>query len=363
MANVTPIARNAVDKMMVELSKGKQQLIPGKVTNIEHRTAQTIEDKVQQSNAFLSQVNNIAVTEIKGDILALDTPAYITKRTTTAGADGSKRRASDPTALLQRNYECKEIEQDSVITWDKIDAWAHLPDFYNRFRAAVLFAQGRDRLQVMWNGQTSAPDTSDPELRDVNEGFFAYMMRVLPENVLGLNPDKSVNKIKVDASDPDADFKTLDEIVYHLRHELLHKLFRHRTDLRVLVGDDLLVHANASLLGASSIGQATERVATNLLLNSQAFGATDLVKSDQFPSRGLFLSSPKNLSRYWQSSSYRRKVSDDDHRYKGVVDYLFVRECFVAEAAEGCACVHPDSLQLKINGEWTDASDVWAIVT
>lgn len=359
MSNVTPQARGRINAMMQGLQRD-QGIMPNQVTNIAPRIAQTIEDRVMQSNAFLASVNNTPVREVKGDILGFGVPGNITKRTRTANADGTLRRPTDPTDLVQRSYECHEVEQDSVISWDKIDAWAHLPNFYERFRQQVLFAQARDRLKVMWHGQSVAPQSADPDLRDINEGFFQFMINELPENVFGLNPDGTIRAIKVDAEDPAAEFKNLDALIYHLRYEMLHKLFRSRTGLRVIVGDELIVRENTALLGGSTQHQATERAATGLLLNSRSFGRTPVVESDEFPARGIFVSELSNLSRYWQENSYRRKLAEDDHLHKGVVDYTFVREDYVVEAAEGCVCVHPDAIQLKnAAGNWVAAADVW----
>lgn len=360
MSSITVAARQRVDEMMAGLQRD-QGVIAGRITNVSPRTAQTIEDKVMQTNDFLKLVNNTPVKEVKGDILAFGVPSPITKRTTNPNpnADGTLRRPTDPTGLVQRQYECHEVEQDSLISWDKIDAWAHLPNFYERFRQQVMFAMARDRLMVMWHGQTVAAQSSDAGLRDINEGFFQFMINELPENVLGLNPDGTVAAIKVGDG---GDFPNLDALVYYMRHELLHRLFRNRAGLRVIVGDELMVHENTALLGASSINQATERVATDLLLNSRSFGRTDVVQSDEFPLRGVFLSELSNLSRYWQADSYRRKVAEDDHTHKGIVDFSFVREDYVIEAAEGCACVHPDAIHLKDkNGDWKPAADVWAL--
>ena len=362
MSSVTPAARKAVDAMMAGLTTTKQAIIPGKITNIAPAVAQTIETKVMQTNAFLSAVNNVPVREVKGQVLAFGVPQTVTRRTRTANSDGTLRRPSDPTALVAREYECHEVEYDNVISWDKIDAWAHLPKFYDRFRTQVLFAQARDRLMVAWNGQKVAPDsnpTAYPNLEDINEGFIQYMINELPENVLGLNPDGTIDPIKVGAG---GDFANMDALVYHLRYEMLHKLFRNRNSLRVLIGDELMVRENTALLGASSINQATERAATGMLLNSRSFGRTDVTESDEFPLRGVFLSELGNLSRYWQADSYRRKVAEDDHLHKGIVDFTFVREDYVVEAAEGCACVHPDAIQLKdASGNWAAAADVWKI--
>ena len=363
--SITPAAREAVLNMLNGLQRD-QGLIPGRIMNLTPRVAQTIEDKVMQTNDFLQKINNVPVREIKGDILGFGVPTTITKRTRTADSKGSLRRPVDPTALEQRSYECFEVEQDSLITWDKIDQWAHLPNFYELFRQQVLFAMARDRLLVLWWGQQSATQTNPAtysKLQDVNTGLIKYLIDVNPSNVLGLNTDGSVKPIKLDATNPAADFRSIDELVNFMRYELLHELFADRTGLRVLVGNDLVVKQNQQLLGASDYQLPTERVASSLLLNSQSFAEVERVKSDEFPRRGIFLSELSNMSRYWQASSYRRKLSEDDHEHKGMVDYSFVREDYVLEAAEGAACVHPDAIHLidPVDGKWKSSAEIWKI--
>lgn len=360
---MTPTARAAVDKILRFTAQQSGGQDPTKIFNVSPRIAQTVEEKIRQSNSFWRLINNIGVKEVKGQILGFGVPATITKRTTTPNTAGSLRRPTDPTGLMAREYECFETEQDTVISWAKIDSWAHLPNFYELYRNAVMFAQARDRLMIGWNGQANAAQT-DAEtyssLQDVNKGWIQYLIDTAPEKVLGLNPDGTVGTIKLDASAADADFRTLDELVYHLRYDMLDKEFRKRGELRVLVGDELVLNENAALLGSPSQNTPTERTATNLMLNAQSFGRTQIAESDEFPQRGVFVSELSNISRYWQQGSVRRRIAEDSHEHKGIVEYNFVRDDYVLEAVEGAACVHPDAIQIKNKaGNWIAAADVW----
>ena len=142
----------------------------------------------------------------------------------------------------------------------------------------------------------------------------------------------------------------------------MHRLYQNRTNLRILIGDELTVTENVELLGNAEQRKPTERRAVEDLLQKQTFGETLRVKSDEFPRRAMMMTELGNLSRYWQVGSMRRKLMEDDHDKKGLVDYNYVREDFVVEAAEGCVVVHPDAIQLKDDaGNWVAASEVWAI--
>ena len=368
MSTITNEARAVADKLMEFTAQQAGISDPSKVFNVAPRIEQTIESKVMQTNAFLSRVNNFGVKEIKSSILAMEVPATITKRTRTAdpARNNSLRRPTDPTSLTERFYELFEVEQDTVITWDKIDMWANLPNFYQRYRNMVMFAQARDRLLTMWHGQTEAPDTDPaayPSLQDVNKGFFQFMMDENPDQVLGWDAAAgAVNTFKIDPEDPSADFKTINQLVYVMRYEIMHRLFQNRSELRVVIGDDLTVQENVALLGNAEQDKPSERIAVENYLPKSVYGETPRIKSDEFPRRGIFLSALNNYSRYFQIGSTRRKIKEVDHEHKGLVDYNYTREDYVLEAAEGAVCVHPDAILMKDDsGAWAPASENWAI--
>jgi len=357
MSNITPEARYAYNQILRITAQLNNNIDPTKTFNVSPRVAQTTENVVMQSNAFLKRITNTAVREKGGDILHSGVPRTITKRTRTPDQYGVLRRPSNPTHWSDRSYYCNESEQDSVITWDEIDMWAHLPGFYQKFRDRVTFAQARDRLLVSWWGQDDTSGDTDPalydRLQDMHKGFFQFMIEENPSNVLGLNADGTIKPIKIDPFAPDADFKTIDQLAYFLRYEILHELYQERNGLRMILGNSLVNYENAALLGSDQQQKPTERTAMKLYLNSQEFGQTKRIKSDEFPHHALFLTEPSNLARYWQRNSFRRKLSENDHEHKGIVSYNFVREDYVVSEAEGAACVHPDAIQFKNEkGEW-----------
>jgi P2 family phage major capsid protein len=331
----------------------------GETFNVEPRIAQKIEEKVQQSNSFLNKINFVPVREISGDVLAFGAPKTLMKRTNTADRTSNpygKRRPTDPSALIQRQYKCNDYESDALIAWNKIDQWVHLPNFYERFRSIIMLAKATDHLKVMWNGQFVASD-SDPEaypdLQDMHQGFIQYMIEEAPEQVLGIEPDASadfgykVKKIKVGAG---GDFESLDEIIYMMRSTMIHRTLRKRKTYKAIIGDSLTLNENRRLFGSDIV--PTERLARELYLNSQAFGRTEIEESDEFPNRGIFITELSNLSVYYQRTAMRRKIADD-HNEKGIVDYEYGREDYPIEVAEGVALVHPDAIQLKDkDGTW-----------
>ncbi len=332
--------------------------------NIAPRIAQTIESLTQQENEFLKKINVVPVNEMKGDVLGFGAPNRLRKRTTTSNPSFKKRRPSDPTSLVQRQYECEDYESDALIGWKQIDSWAHLPDFYGRYRNSILQARANDKLAIGWNGQFSAADTDSTtyiNLEDNAPGWIQYMIENAPEQVLGILPDATapygyvVDPINVG---PGGDFESFDELVYHMRQTMIHKSLRKRTGMRAIMGDDLVLSENSSLFGADTA--PTERLARNLYLNSQTFGRTDIETSDEFPDRGLVVTELQNLSIYFQEDAMRRKI-EDDHNEKGIIDYEYGREDHVLEVAEGCAMVHPDAIKLRnaAGDAWVSAADTW----
>jgi len=361
MPDITPEARHAYNTILMITAQLNGGIDPTQTFNLVPRIAQLTESVIMQSNAFLAKITNVPVREISADILHSGVPKTITKRTSTTDKFGSLRRPSNPTHWADRKYLCHETEQDSVITWNEIDTWAHLKGYYTIFRHRIVFAQARDRLLICWWGQSDAAMDTDPatheRLEDMNKGFHQFMIDHKPENVVGLNADGTIKPIKIDPYDDEADFKTIDQLAYFIRNEVIHPLYRNRTGLRILLGDDLVNYENMALLGSDEQQKPTERTATKLYLKSQEFGQTPRVKSDEFPSRGLFISEISNFSRYWQRTSFRRKLSENDHEHKGIVAYNFVREDYVMSAVEGAACVHPDAIHFKnAKGEWEAAN-------
>ena len=329
------------------------------------RIAQKIEMGVQQTNAFLKRINFVPVREVAGDVLRFGVPSTLMKRTNTDQGAYGKRRPSNPNQLLSRSYSVSDYESDPVISWNLIDSWAHLKEFYPLWRQHCSISKASDYLKVMWNGQFSAANTDPnnyPELQDVKEGFIQRMIKEAPEQVLGITPDANadfgyaVEKIKVGEG---GDFKSLDELMYMLRSSVIHKTLRKSKKIKALIGDDLVQNENRRLFGSSVA--PTERLARELYLNTQAFGLTEFIDSDEYPDRGIFIGDMSFLNVYYQKTAVRRKLKES-HEQKGVIDYEYGRFDMPITVPEGIAVVHPDAIQIKNDdGNWVDANSAWKV--
>ena len=325
--------------------------------SISPTTVQSIERKVQESNAFLNKTTFRLKATNDGQIITGKPKKRITKRT----AKG--RRPENPMGLSDRKYHCEVTEKDALIEWKFLDDWAgHTDDdIYKLYRECVMQGMANDALKIGWWGQIATATTDDDleYCEDQLPGWYGYLMAVAPEKVMGIEPvagGYKIKPIKIDVEAPDADFRTLSEAVYWLRMEKLHPLRRERQDVRSVLGSELVVREAKRMYGTSI--NALEQNQLAILMQNQVFGETPHDKSDHFPMRGIFISPPENLARYALRDSYRRKIGEDDHNLKGIVDYNYNEEWYGIEDVDAAAAYHPDSIYLKdpVTGEWGSAS-------
>lgn len=364
----TPRAEKVVDNILATSQRVfGADVKAGKTFNIAPSIVQTMENRLQQTNEFLKLINVIAVNDVKGQVLGFGKPRSVMKRTTAETGTGfHKRRPSNPTGLKKREYECFSYESDALISWDELDQWAHLKDYYEKYRMAVMVSQATDRLRLGWHGQFFADNTdpvNHPLLEDVQAGWIQYLIDNAPEQVLGISPNAlsvggyDVDPIHVGIGAGANGFESLDALVYHIRQSMLDKIYRFNTDNIAILGDELVSKDNNSLFDAAI--SPMERVARAVYLDSQDFGRTSIIRSDEFPERGVFIGQTSLISYYYQSTSIRRKI-EDDHEEKGIVDYNYGRQAYAIEVCEGVAAVHPDAIHLKdAAGAWVPASEVW----
>lgn len=290
---------------------------------VEPSVAQRLEDKVRESTAFLSLINTIPVTEMKGEVLRLGVKGPSARRTNTTIHDRTPR---DPTEMDKRVYECNKVEHDTYITYQTMDTWAKFPDFEARVRNQSVEQIAHDRLITGWHGKTSADETdptANPLLQDLNRGWLQGLRDEAPERVYA--GEVIIGKTH----------RTLDQVVFEGRSSLLDPWHRNSTDLVAVIGNDLLTDKYLALLGHAEAPTEAAAIA-NLLLNKTIGGLRPMVVP-YFPENAILITSPKNLSFYYQSGSHRRTVTDNPKRDR-IEDYFSVNEAFVIEDL-GCACL------------------------
>ncbi len=292
--------------------------------NVTPTHAQTLNDKITHSSAFLSRINVIPVSEIKGEKVMLGTSGTVTGRTDTSNAD---RVARNVLGLDGQGYELFETHSDVALKYASIDAWAKFPNFPQRYSAAVQKQIALDRIMIGWNGTSAAATTdrvANPLLQDVNKGWLQIAREQAPEQVLAQGA-KVAGKIQIGAT---GDYANLDALVHDVSL-MIDEEFRDGGDLIAIVGRELLAHDKAKLYAAQG-DTPTEKERIEMAQVIATYGGLPTFTCPHFPSRGVVVTSWDNLSIYFQDTSWRRHIQENPKRSQ-VEDYNSRNEGYVIE--------------------------------
>lgn len=321
---------------------------------------QRLETKIQESSEFLGKINMEMVDQLKGEKLSMDIKGPVSRRNPRRGP----RVKKDPVNVKASQYELNDIQRDVEAPWRRLDSWGGaFRDFYSRWRNLVVQQRAHDILMTAWNGQyvatTTDPDTHDM-LQDNAIGWWQQIINHAPEKLLGLNPDGTIDEIRIGPGAGDNGFENMDEAVMAL-NGLIDKPFRSRTDINAICGNDLVTDSYLKMY--ASFVEPTEKPAIDLYISGNRFGRRPIAESAHFPVRGLLLTPFSNLSRYTQRGTLRMKVVDDDESM-ALFDYYYAYEDFPVELFETVAGIHPDAISLKNKaGDWVPlaAEEKWAV--
>ncbi|UIP32564.1 phage major capsid protein, P2 family [Stutzerimonas kunmingensis] len=292
--------------------------------NVTPTHAQTLNDKITHSSTFLSRINVIPVSEIKGEKVMLGTSGTVTGRTDTSNAD---RVARNVLGLDGKGYELFETHSDVALKYASIDAWAKFPNFPQRYSAAVQKQIALDRIMIGWNGTSAAATTdrvANPLLQDVNKGWLQIAREQAPEQVLAQGA-KVAGKIQIGAT---GDYANLDALVHDVSL-MIDEEFRDGGDLIAIVGRELLAHDKAKLYAAQG-DTPTEKERIEMAQVIATYGGLPTFTCPHFPSRGVVVTSWDNLSIYFQDTSWRRHIQENPKRSQ-VEDYNSRNEGYVIE--------------------------------
>ena len=316
---------NAVDAAVVTTSK----------FTVEPAVQQTLETRIQESSEFLTQINIVPVDEQSGSKLGLGVSGTIAGRTNTAA--GNRRVGIDPTALDEHGYECKQTNFDTALRYAKLDMWAKFPDFETRIRDVILRRQALDRILIGFNGTSAAAATNratNPLLQDVNIGWL-QKMRV--ENAARVMDEVTAASGKVTyGTHADANYKTLDALVWDAHQTLLAEWAKNDTELVAIVGSDLLHDKYFPMINKSE--DPTEQLARDVIMSTKRLGGLRAVRVPGFPAGKVFITRLDNLSIYYQDGKRRRMVKDEPELDQ-VTDYQSSNEAYVIEDQEGACLV------------------------
>lgn len=305
MRTETRIKFNQVTEKLAELNN---------VANV-HQTftvtptvQQRLEDRIQQSSEFLSKINVVLVNEMAGKAVGLGISRPIASRTNT---DSKERQATDPSVLDERGYFCRQTNFDTAIKYNKIDQWAKFPDFYPRFRNAIVQRQALDRIMIGFNGTNHSENTNiveNPKLQDVNKGWLQKQREENASRTLKTGK-KQDGKIIIGA---EGDYHNLDALVMNLVDEMIDEVHRDNPDLVVITSRRTVADKYFPLVNKQQ--ENTEKLAADLLISQKRMGNLPVYAPPFFPEGVLIVTTFDNLSLYVQEGSRRRTLIDNPKR-------------------------------------------------
>ncbi|HDU8675131.1 TPA: phage major capsid protein, P2 family [Morganella morganii subsp. morganii] len=315
--------------------------------------AQTLEDNVQQSAAFLGFVNIVPVPDKTGQVIGLGVGSSIAGTTDTTKED---REATDPSEMTDIKYECQQTNYDTALTYLKLDLWAKFKDFQLRIRNAIIRRQALDRIMIGFNG-THRAKTSDRAankmLEDVNIGWLQKVRTDAPLHVVSdvKGEDGQVISAVIRVG-KDGDFNNLDALVMSAVDEIIDEEYRDDTELVVICGRKLLSDKYFPLVNKEQ--ENSEKLAADMIISQKRIGGLQAVRAPYFPENALFITRLDNLSIYWQSETRRRHIIDNPKRDR-IENYESVNEAYVVEDYRGTALI--ENIQMQNGTQKPEAPD------
>lgn len=334
--------RALFDAYTVQIGKLNKVGDPTREFTVDPAVAQTLRAKLAVVSDFLSKINIIPVVRQEGDKVGVGVKGTIASRTDTRTKDRAPRYPGDDN---DTRYRCEQTNFDTMIRYEKLDAWAHDPRFQTLIRDAIVKAKGMDIITVGFNGTHVARDTNPttyPLLQDVNIGWLEHIRLDTPErHIAGGDLIKEerdattgrvtkAGKIFVGPGDvgTQVDYVNVDALVYDAI-EALHENYREDTDLVVIVGRALVHDKYFAIVNAAG-DKATEQIARDVLVSDKKLGGLTAVRVPKFPPNALLITTLDNLSVYEQIGTERRKIEDNSKRDQ-IENYESVNHAYVVE--------------------------------
>ncbi len=310
---------------------------------------QRLVDEETESDEFLNAINTPLVEDIKGENIEISSGNTITKRTNTKERERKPQRVN---SLNGTGYELAKTEHDVAISYEMIDRWSRFDNFHERMLNAMRFDLRLSRIKVAWNG-THAADETDPEVNllgeDVNRGFI-QILREFEGGHRTLSEVGTSGKIRIGG--PNADFMTVDELVYATQMLIPDHL---QGGLVSLMGNDLQSYSRAKIIKATA-EKPTEKSKVEEPSVYRKFGTINLAPQtfhSYFPRRGLLITSISNLSLYIQEGSIRQQAFDDPKNDQYCY-YYSDNEGYTYENAKKAAMIEPNNLEF-----WDEVTETY----
>lgn len=302
---------------------------------VEPSVQQTLETRMQESSAFLQQINVYPVTEQQGEKIGLGVGGPIASRTNT---DVKDRETRDPLALDAHGYHCVQTNYDTHIKYATLDGWAKFPDFQARLRDAIIKRQALDRIMIGFNGKSVAATTdlnANPLLQDVNKGWLQKLREYQngAQWMREVKADSGVIKIGDEVAAADG-YKNLDALVMDMIDSLIAPWYQEDSELVVVLGRALLADKYFPLVNKAQPN--SELTAADVIISQKRIGGKQAVSVPFFPANGLLITRLDNLSIYYQEGARRRYLQENPKRNR-VENYESSNDDYVIEDFAGIA--------------------------
>lgn len=326
--------------------------------SVEPSVAQTLEDTIQQSAAFLTLINVVPVAEQSGELLGLGVGGTVAGTTDTTQGE---REPTDPTQLAGVEYKCEQTNFDTALTYAKLDLWAKFQDFQTRIRNAITTRQALDRIMIGFNGvkrSKTSNRAANTLLQDVNKGWLQKYREDASDRVLGSTTDDSglttAGQVKVG---PGGTYTNLDALVMDAVSELVDVVYQDDPELVVICGRSLLADKYFPLVNKQQ--ENSEKLAADMIISQKRMGGLQAVRAPYFPDNALLITRLDNLSIYWQEGTRRRSLIDNPKRDR-IENFESVNEAYVVEDYR-CGClvenIMQDDFTVPAAGETTQESE------
>lgn len=293
---------------------------------VEPSVQQTLENKIQESAEFLGMINMIGVDEKKGEKLGLGTTGPMAGRTNVENGPRSPRDMKD---LDANGYECLLTEFDNHLRYETLDAWAKFPDFQARMRNAIVRQQALDRIMVGFNGTSAATATdrqANPMLQDVNKGWLQQYREHAEERVM---TEGAADAGKVTVGEG-GHYKNLDALVFDAVNNLIDPWARENPDLMVMVSRKLLSDKLFPIINQAGQTATEHRAVQEIQFSSMRLGGLRAAGVPYMPEDKILITTPENLSLYWQIGGRRRYIKEEPERNR-IANYESSNDAYVVE--------------------------------
>ncbi|MEC3934273.1 phage major capsid protein, P2 family [Citrobacter farmeri] len=290
---------------------------------------QRMEQAAQQNDSFLSKINVFPVNQQIGQKVLIGSKGPM------AGVNNgvtSRRNPGSNQSMEPFDYMCRKVNYDYGISYEQLDAWAHMPEFQPLISKAMARQMSLDRIIIGFNG-VKYSDPSDraanPLLQDCGIGWLEKIRKEAPHRVISnvtITSRDEDNKIVAKGT-----YGNLGAAVYDAKNSLMDEWHKHNPDNVVILAGDLLTTSNFSAINAlSQTNPNTEMLAGQLIVAQERVGNMPTFIAPYFPVTGVLITPFKNLSVYYQRGGLRRTIKEEPE-YNRVATYQSSNDDFVIE--------------------------------